>query len=64
MIGLNDNQLRELIATAGNVPIEKRAMFLERVGAMVNLRGRRISDADFIEVIKLASTGLAHERAA
>jgi hypothetical protein len=64
MIGLSDNQLRELMATAGNMPLEKRAAFLERVGAMLNYRGRRITDSDFIEVIKLASTGLAHERAA
>jgi hypothetical protein len=42
---------------------EKRSLFLERLGAMLNMRGRRFSDQDLAEMAKLACTGLVHEPA-
>ena len=47
MIGLSDDQLKMVMATAAQVPYEKRSQFLERVAAMLALRGRgHFSDAD------------------
>ena len=42
---------------------ERRAVFLERVGAMLKVR-HRFTDLDVDEVAKLALTGLAHQPAA
>ena len=54
MLGLTDAQL-EIITTAANaVPVERRSVFLERVGAMLKVRGR-FSDADVSDVAKLAT---------
>jgi hypothetical protein len=40
MISLNDAMLKIVMAAASCVPIEKRAQFLERIAAMLALRGR------------------------
>jgi hypothetical protein len=57
MIALIDHQL-EIITTAANaVPVERRGIFLERVGAMLKVRGR-FSDDDVADVVKLAMAGL------
>jgi hypothetical protein len=45
MISLNDAQLKVVMAAAEHVPHEKRAQFLERIAAMLKLRGR-FSDRD------------------
>jgi hypothetical protein len=39
MISLNDAQLKTVMAAASHVPHERRAQFLERVAAMLTLRG-------------------------
>jgi hypothetical protein len=65
MISLNDAQLKIVTMAASCVPIEKRAQFLERVSAMLQLRGRgHFSDDDVASVKALALTGLAHQPAA
>jgi hypothetical protein len=46
-----------------HLSVEKRAMYLQRIAAMLELRGR-FSDADVADVAKLARTGLAHPSAA
>ena len=50
---------------AADIPPEKRSTFLERVGAMLAIRGRgHFDDSDVAEVARLASTGLARRPAA
>ena len=63
MIGLTDPQLKIIMTAANAVPVEGRSVFLERVGAMLRMRGR-FSDGDVADVAKLALTGLAHRPAA
>lgn len=60
MIGLTDRQLGLLMEAAKPLPPEKRALFLERVGAMLRNRiaGRRLDDDDLIDVTALARRGL------
>ena len=60
MLGLTDAQL-EIIMTAA--PVERRSVFLERVGATLKVRGR-FSDADVSDVAKLATgrSDPAHRR--
>jgi hypothetical protein len=55
MIGLTDNELKTLMRTAEGLPIDKRSVFLERVGATLNLRRVSIDEA-----IDLALCGLMH----
>ena len=65
MISLNDVQLELVMATASHVPIEKRSQFLERIAAMLTLRGRgHFTDHDVGAAVKLALVGLVHESAA
>jgi hypothetical protein len=57
MISLNDGQLKS-VTTAVQVPYEKRAQFLERIAAMLALRGRsNFTDGDVDEVVKVACVG-------
>ena len=47
------------------VPVEKRDVFLQRIGAMLTLRGRgHFGDSDVQEVAALALRGLIHNDAA
>jgi hypothetical protein len=65
MLALSDSQLRTLMTSAADIPPEKRSMFLERVAAMLAMRGRgHFDDGDVADVAKLALTGLAHQPAA
>jgi hypothetical protein len=65
MISLSDSQLRAVMTVAADVPQEKRGLFLERLSAMLMLRGRgRYTEDDLIEIAKLARTGLAQQPAA
>ena len=57
MIGLTDPQLEIIMAAANAVPVERRGIFLERVGAMLKVRGR-FTDADVADVAQLALCGL------
>ena len=60
MIGLTDTQLKIVMNAALLVPVEKRDTFLQRIAAMLALRGRgRFTDTDVAEVAQLALTGLA-----
>jgi len=60
MIPLSDSQLKDVTRAAADLPQEKRSIFLERLGAMLNLR-RKFTDDDLIEITKLARTGLVRE---
>jgi len=62
MISLSDHQLDVVTTAARGLSIEKRAVFLERVAAMLNMR-RPFNDADVVDVVGLALCGLAHEAA-
>jgi hypothetical protein len=63
MLSLTDNQLKTVMQTGAGIDPERRAVFLERLGAMLRLRGRgHFNDADVADVAKLASCGLIHER--
>ena len=57
MLGLTDNQLRTVMTAANAVPIERRSVFLERVGAMLKMRVR-FTEADVADVARLALAGL------
>ena len=63
MISLTDTQLAVVMDAARTLPVERRDTFLQRVGAMLRVRGR-FTDADVADVAKLALTGLVQEPAA
>jgi|RhiMethySRZTD1v2_1073278.scaffolds.fasta_scaffold2683103_2 hypothetical protein len=63
MLSLNDAQLAAVMRAAANVPPEKRSLYLERIGAILNMRGRRFTDDDLVEITKLACTGLVRQSA-
>jgi hypothetical protein len=64
MLALSDSQLRTLMTFAADIPPDKRSTFLERVGAMLAVRGRgHFNDDDVAEVAKLALTGLVRQPA-
>ena len=59
MIGLN--QLGIVMNAARALPVEKRDLYLQRISAMLTLRGRgHYNDRDVMEVAQLALVGLAH----
>jgi hypothetical protein len=61
MLSLNDAQLKTLMTFAADIPPDKRSTFLERVGAMLALRGcGHFNDADVQDVAALALRGLIH----
>ena len=63
MIGLTDTQLKIVMNAARLLPVEKRDIFLQRIAAMLALRGRgRFTDTDVADVAHLALCGLVHER--
>jgi hypothetical protein len=53
MVSLSDSQLEIIMTAANAVPVERRSVFLERVGAMLKPRGR-FSDDDVRQVAALA----------
>ena len=59
MLSLSDRQLQTVMETAANIDADRRTIFLERVGAILKLRGR-FNDADVQEISKLAACGLVH----
>jgi len=61
MISLSNQQLKSVMDAARRVPVEKRAMFLQRVAATLELRGR-FNDADVVDVVGLAAFGLSHKQ--
>ena len=59
MIGLTDTQLKIVMNAARLLPVEKRDTFLQRIAAMLALRGRgRFTDTDVADVAQLALAGL------
>ena len=64
MLGLTDNQLRVVMDAAHMVPIEKRDVYLQRIAAMLTVRGRgHFNDADVADVTTLAIAGLVQQSA-
>ncbi len=65
MISLSDKQLKTVMAAAADVPHEKRSQFLERIAAMLTLRGRgHFTDSDVDDAVRLALVGMVHASAA
>ena len=62
MVSLTDSQLKTVMTTANAVPVERRGIFLERVGAMLKMR-YRFTDHDVAVVAKLAMAGLIQQPA-
>jgi hypothetical protein len=62
-LALSDAQLQTLMTLAAELVPEKRSAFLERVGAMLTIRGR-FDDAYVAEVARLALIGLVRRPAA
>jgi hypothetical protein len=59
MLGLTDSQLTTVMGMARTLPVEKRDLYLQRIAAMLTVRGRgRFNDADVADVTKLATAGL------
>jgi hypothetical protein len=59
MIGLTDSQLQVVMRAARSISVEKRDIFLQRIAAMLALRGRgRFTDTDVADVAQLALAGL------
>jgi hypothetical protein len=53
------------MAAASHVPVEKRDLYLQRVAAMLTLRGRgHFADGDVDNAVKLALVGMVHASAA
>lgn len=64
MIGLTDYQLGIVMDAARMLPVEKRDTFLQRIAAMLALRGRgRFTDTDVADVAHLALCGLVQQTA-
>ena len=63
MISLSDGQLAIDMTAARTLEPERRSIFLERVGAMLRLRGR-FNDDDIAQVAQLALHGLVQHSAA
>jgi hypothetical protein len=59
----NDTQFQIVMTAAAELPPEKCSVFLESLGAMLNMREGRFTDADLIEIAALARTGLIREPA-
>jgi hypothetical protein len=65
MLGLTDSQLSTVMIAARTLPVEKRDLYLQRIAAMLTMRGRgHVTDADVINVAQLALCGLVHQAAA
>jgi hypothetical protein len=63
MLALSDNQLAAVMTAAGNLPAEKRGVFLERVVARLSLYPR-FTAAEFADTVHLALRGLIQEKSA
>ena len=64
MLGLTDNQLTTVMDMARTLPVEKRDLYLQRIAAMLTVRGRgHFNDSDVHEVTTLALCGLIQQTA-
>jgi hypothetical protein len=62
MISLSDSQLQTLMTAAGSLEPERRDIFLQRVGAILRMRGR-FTGADVSDIVRLALCGLLQNAA-
>jgi hypothetical protein len=63
MISLSDNQLAIVQHTARLLPVEKRDVFLQRVGAILLQRRQHFDDGDVADAVELALCGLVQRAA-
>jgi hypothetical protein len=61
MLSLSNARLQTVMTAARTLSVEKRGAFLQRVAAMLELRGR-FSDGDISDVAALALVGLVHQK--
>jgi hypothetical protein len=64
MLSLNDNQLNAVVAGATDLPPDKRAAYLERVAAHLQIRCGRFNDEDVVSAVQMARNGLAQKASA
>jgi hypothetical protein len=62
MITFSDQQLAVLMRVAGNLPLDKRAVFVERVGAYLQLHGFDDDDDNIEVAVNAALRGLVQNR--
>ena len=61
-MGLTDSQLAAVMDAARTLRVEKRDVYLQRIAAMLTMRGRgHFNDADVADVAKLAMAGLIQQ---
>ena len=58
LVSLSDRQLETVMDAAANLPVEKRALLLERIGARLRLVGPGFNDDDFERAVRLAGHNL------
>jgi hypothetical protein len=58
VISLSDKQLEIVMDAAADLPVEKRALLLERVAARLRLAGPRFNERDFEDAVRLANHNL------
>jgi hypothetical protein len=63
VLALTDAQLAAVMAAAGQLPAEKRGVFLERVVGRLGLLPR-FTAAEFANTVQLALRGLIHDKSA
>ena len=62
MVSLTDCQLAVIMDAARPLPVEKRDVYLQKIAAMLMMRGRgHYNDGDVSDVAKLALIGLAQQ---
>jgi hypothetical protein len=65
MIALTDAQLAVVMDAARTLPVEKRDLYLQRIAAMLAVRGRgHFTDDDVADVARLAMAGLIQNASA
>jgi hypothetical protein len=52
--------MEAVMTAAADLPVEKRSVFLDRVAAQLQRRGRRFTAADLEKAVRVALTGLIH----
>jgi hypothetical protein len=60
MFSLNDRQLEVLMTAARPLPVEKRAVFLERIAARLQLLDFRFTQSEFDDAVRVSLRGLIH----
>lgn len=63
MVSLSDRQLEIVQHTARLLPVEKRDVFLQRVGAVLAQRLKDFDDGDVADAVELALCGLVQTAA-